>query len=972
MKAHHLYFFIPSRQWCLSLFVLLFFFSCSLLAQVTDTTVVEADSAGIITPANQDSIIQAKGHAPSQSGELKKGEVRFQASDSMVFDFSGKDRIAYLYGTSKGGAKKSSATKGGAVKSGMAIKGAPGKGGTTEGGPENGGLAKVEHQEGKLSAGKITLNLDKHLLKASTDTPEDTLSEPVLTRKGQPPVRSKSIAFNYQTKKGRFKLSHVKIKQGQVIGNVVKNTSEHVVYLKDAKYSTCTLPHPHYYIKAQRMKIVKKNGKQQIFFQHAMLYLLDIPYPFVFPFGYVPGKIAHRQSGLLTPTYVSQQKATRGLGVRNLGWFQYFNDYITGQISGDIYTSGTYYLKAKTSYSKRNDYNGSIQVGYSHEQGLEPTDPDYNQTVAKNIQISHSQKFSPFSHISANIHLRTQNYYKRNSYDINDRAQTNTSSHINYSYRQPNDLFNFNASMQQNIDFKTNVTSIRGPSFNFDLHQIKPFGSSENSGIGSSKWYQNISINYQNSFESRYNFDPVRGDSASITWFQALLHPSKYRKATGNNKLYQFGFQQQASISAGNLLGTQHLNMSASIDYHGYAFPSTIRKSFNPDSTEANNIETNKVLGFIYANDFSTSLNFSTTIYGIAHAHIGHIIAFRHTMRPSISLSYSPDFSSPFFGYYRRFRTDTLGNVRKYSIFEDEVFSGPSRGGAQSVNFSLDNVFEAKKVSRDSTGEKHTKTLRLIDDLNLGTSYNFAADSLNLSDLSASLSSRVVSGLNIRASANFNFYKRGANGQFINKLLLFHGGKLMEMTNFSLSANTSFHGGKGGGVQLNKEPYFPAHYNPYNQAVFGEMDPYFNTRPIQRFKSPWSVSVNFRYSWRLNPNGRNQKSATINASNIRFNLTPKWNFSTSLGFDFIRHKFTPSNFSLSRKLHEWNLSFQFSPFGEFQYYFFSLSINSSTLESIFQKLPLLKNLSRSSSPTGAGMGGRYQGGGMQGGQGGFY
>jgi hypothetical protein len=925
MKVCPPYYVSFTGRWgiCTCFLLLTFLFTNRLLAQVSDTTVVNADSAGIITPANQDSIIRAKGHPPNhpgESGPLKKGEVRFQSADSMIFDFK-KNRIAYLYGS-----------------------------------------AKVQHQQGTLTAAKVTLNLDKHLLKANTLTPQDTLSEPVLTRKGQPPVRSKSVAFNYQSKKGRFTVSHVKISQGQVIGTIVKNTSPHVVYLKDAKYSTCPLPHPHYYIKAQRMKIVKKNGKQQIFFQHAMLYLLDIPYPFVFPFGYVPGKIAHRKSGLLTPIYASQQKSTRGLGIRNLGWFQYFNDYVTGQASVDLYTSGTYYLNAQTNYSKRGKFNGNIQLGYSKEQGLEPTDPDYRQTIEKNLQISHSQNFSPFSHISANIHLRTQNYYKRNSYDINDRAQTSTGSHINYSYRQPNDLYHFNASVQQNINFLTNSTTIQGPSFNFDLKQLTPFQGNSNTEIGSSKWYQNISIQYQNSFQSQYNFTPQRGDSASITWFQALLHPSKYRKATGNNHQYQFGFRQQASISAGNLLGNPHLNVSASINYNGFIFPSTSRQVFLPDS---NKTVTRKVLGLSTARDFSTSLNFSTTLYGISHAHIGHIIGFRHTLRPSISLSYSPDFSSPFFGYFRRVQADTSGRTRQYSIFQNEVFSGPSRGGAQSVSLSLDNVLEAKKMSRDSTGEKHTKVLRLIDDFSLNTSYNFAADSLRLSPLSASITSSVVSGLNIRASANFNFYERNANGIPVNKLLLFHKRKLAELTNFSLSASTSFHGGRSGGVQINKVPPFPAHYNPLNQAVFGEMDPYFNTRAIQRLKSPWSVSINFRYSWRLNPNGKNQTSATINASNINFNLTPKWSFSTSLGFDFIRHKFTPSQFSLNRKLHEWNLAFQFSPFGSFQYYFFSLSINSSVLESIFQKLPLLKNLSRSSSPTGAGL----RGGG---GPGGFY
>src|SRR5699024_6606639 len=142
------------------------------------------------------------------------------------------------------------------------------------------------------------------------------------------------------------------------------------------------------------------------------------------------------------------------------------------------------------------------------------------------------------------------------------------------------------------------------------------------------------------------------------------------------------------------------------------------------------------------------------------------------------SFSYSPDFGSPFWGYFRRVRTDTLGHTRQYSILENEVFSGPSGGGVQSINLGINNVLEAKKLIRDSTREKKTKTLRLIDNIRLNTSYNFAADSLRLSDLSASITSSVVSGLSIRASANFNFYEINKNSTKINILLLFHSGKL--------------------------------------------------------------------------------------------------------------------------------------------------------------------------------------------------
>lgn len=212
-----------------------------------------------------------------------------------------------------------------------------------------------------------------------------------------------------------------------------------------------------------------------------------------------------------------------------------------------------------------------------------------------------------------------------------------------------------------------------------------------------------------------------------------------------------------------------------------------------------------------------------------------------------------------------------------------------------------------------------------------------------------------MSGVNLRASANFNFYERNEQGIPVNDFLLTNSGRLAELVNFSVNASTSFSGGGKRGIQIDDTPYFPARYDPYDQSIFNQIDPYFNRRPVQKLKSPWSFSLNFRYNWNLNPVGDNRKSATINAQNIQFQLTPKWNFSTQLGYDFIQKELTPSQFNLNRELHNWTLSFQFNPFGEFQYFFFRLSVNNSQIQSIFQKLPLLRNLERSSSPSGRGL-----------------
>ncbi|MCW9707007.1 putative LPS assembly protein LptD [Fodinibius salsisoli] len=848
----------------------------------------------------------AQGVAPTPEQE---GQVNFQSSDSLVFVFD-TSRTATLHGS-----------------------------------------ASVAHQSGQLKAGKVSMNIDNNIVSANSPSPEDTLSHPVLIRENDK-VRSNRIDYNYQTEKGRFEVARVNIQDGNIIGTKVKKTAPHVVFLEDAKYSTCMLDHPHYYIRADRMKVV---DQEKIFFERARLFILDIPYPLVFPFGYLPGKFDQKQSGLLEATYAFQQKETRGLGLQNIGWFQYFNDYLTGQVSFDIFTSGSYFVDSRLNYRNRDKYSGNVQIGYSHDNsGLEPTDPGYQTTVQKQLRLNHQQDFSPYASLSANINLRTADYLQQNSYDPNDRAETSTSSNVNYRYQHPENTYRFDVSIRQNQNFKTNTTRLTGPNFNFSLKRFSPF-ENEQTTAEESAWYENLSVSYKNSFDSEFNYQPTRRDSARYNWFEALTDPNIYRQATDDDDYIQYGFQQQVDFSLGQLLSSPFLNLSANANYNEYWFPTSTRKVFLPDSNE---VVEHKIRGFNTARDFSTSLSFSTTVYGMANAKIGKLEAFRHTLRPSLSLSYRPDFSDDFWGFYRTVQTgpereDGTVPEERYSIFENEVFRGPGMGEQRSLGISINNTFEAKKVSRDSTGEKQEEVVRLIDQLSMNTNYNFAADSIKLSDLNTSFSARIIEGLSIRAGANFNFYERDEDGRKIDDYLLTNSGKPFEMTSFNASTSYSFSWGKSGGLQpRDQKTYFPATYDPLNQRMFHPVDPHFGTQPVQDFNSPFSFNVNFSYRWNLNPTGNNRTSATINASNINLKLTPKWDFRTQVGYDFVRKELTPSQFSLSRNLHCWDLSFTMNPFGDSQYYFFSLRINAGRLQGIIQKLPILNNLERSSTSTG--------------------
>ncbi len=855
-----------------------------------DTSVSPGEQQGVSQrPGSRDADRRATGDA-----------VNFQAQDSLTFTFRG-ERKGKLYGS-----------------------------------------ANVTHANGSLDAGIIDLDLIKNQVEATTPSPEDTLSYPILRQQDQE-IRSTRVLFNYETEKGKFEVAEIQMPDGHLIGTQVKNVSETEAFIEDGIYSSCPPDHMYYYIRAQRMKIV---DEEEIFFTNARLYILDIPYPLVFPFGYVPAGIDQRRSGLLEPTYLFENSSSRGLGLQNLGWFQYFNEYLTGQTSFDVFTSGTFFNESRFQYRKTESFNGSLTLGYSRERGLESTDLNFTETVSRRLALTHDQQLSPFANLSANINLNTSDYFQRNSFDIDERAQTSSTSRVSYRYNHPEGNYNLSLTSNLNQRFDTGVARLTGPEMNFSLRQFSPFESDGPATTADQSWYERITVSYRNNFRSNFNFTPVDQEDPGANWFQALLDPSLHREVTESDQHVEYGFVQRAQASAGQIIPSQYLNISASLSFNEYWYPTTTRREFDE---EANRVQEFKERGFAAARDFNTSLNFNTTFYGISQMSIGNFEGLRHTVRPNFSLSYRPDFSDERWGFYEEVQVDTTGNTQTFSRFDREVFGGPPSGEQRTINFGITNILETKQVRRDSTGEVQSNNLRLIDNLSVNSGYNFAADSLNFSNVNVSLSTRLFDRVRLSANATYSVYEQVGPNRQIDRFVWEEDGKFLQPLSYSINLSTNFRGGQRGA-----RPYTPAYrpYDPYNQQFFSPIDSHFNDRPIQPIDSPWSINLDFSYRWNYQFGQDARKQAVLNASNIQFQLTQKWNVSTRIGYDFIEKELTPSQFRLSRQMVCWNLSFQFNPFGDFQYYSFRLSLDNAQISSLFQKLPGLNNLERSSSPSG--------------------
>ena len=279
---------------------------------------------------------------------------------------------------------------------------------------------------------------------------------------------------------------------------------------------------------------------------------------------------------------------------------------------------------------------------------------------------------------------------------------------------------------------------------------------------------------------------------------------------------------------------------------------------------------------------FNTGISAQTKFYGIFNPNVFGIASIRHTVNPSISYNYSPDFSKPGWGYYSSY-VDTQGIVHRYDKFQREIFGGVSAGEQQNLGFSLTNIFEMKtKVDPTDTTSKEKK-IQLLN-LSANMSYNFAADSLRFSDLSLSYRTQVGDLLNISGATSFTPYDYTAAFSRINKFLVNEGKGLLRMTNLSFSVSTSLSGEKlkSKETEVKKPEDKPADElenidRQIYQGIYSQKE--------ADFSIPWNLSLSYNYNISKPTPLQVTEYSNLNGS-IDFNLTPNWKFSVTGSYDF--------------------------------------------------------------------------------------
>ena len=752
--------------------------------------------------------------------------------------------------------------------------------------------------------------------------------QPEMTQ-GNQTFNMEEVRYNFNTRKARITNMITKEDDGILHGKNIKMMPDKSINITKGKYTVCDLEHPHYYLKLSSAKVVTKPSQKTVF-GPAHLVVEDVDLPIGIPFGFIP-KRPDRATGLLMPSFGEEN--ARGFYLRDAGMYFVLGDYFDMSLTGDYYTLGSWAANLNSRYMVKYKFSGNLAVNYSVDQTGEKGSSDFFQSKNFGVRWSHSQdsKAHPGTSFSASVNFSSPSNSRYNSHSVSEALQNQISSSVSYS-KNWNGKFNLSVNALHSQNSRDSSYSFTLPNITFSVSTFYPFKIKNR--VGKERFYEKFALGYNTSIQNKINFKASEfGEPGFIDKFQ-------------NGMAHNF------SIKLPDFTLFKYVNVAPNVSYGMNWFFRKSEAYFDP-ATNSVKTEMGKQFGtFGATHNYSGSLSMSTRIYGMYNFGKFHKVqALRHVISPSVSMSFSPEKGKAFNGWRTFNYVDTLGVQKSYdyNIYQGQINSAPGKGKSATMSLSIGNNLEAKvRDMKDTTGTG-SKKVKILDQFNISTGYNFLADSLKMNNVGVSMSTSIFGKLGINGNMNFDPYAINERGQRVNKYNILETGVPLRLTNVSASLSYSLSGkgtvkgndgskSSGDGGSGNAADYYRRiYYHP----LTGEYIPggwLYYTNP----NVPWSVNFNYNFSMNRSYNfANNQLSKKDNYTQTlgvqgNIQLTPKMSVQAQSGWDFTAMKMTTTQFSFRYDLHCFNISVSWVPSGMYQSYSFLISANAAALADLLR------------------------------------
>jgi hypothetical protein len=790
------------------------------------------------------------------------------------------------------------------------------------------GDAVVEYEKTTMKAAYLEVNFKTHMVwaKGVMDSTRMLKGKPVVTE-GDKSFTAVEMRYNYVSKKGKIYEITTQEGDGKILGEAVKKDSSSTYLIEDGRYSTCSLDEPHFAIHAKKLKVI---ANDKIVTGPAQLQVMGINTPLAVPFGLFPNKKG-RASGIIIPTY--GESANQGFFLQNGGYYFGINDNVDLALKGDIYSHGSYGLKLSSTYKVRYEYSGNINIAYARN--------IFENTTAYNTQMdnylitwTHVQdsKSNPSSNFSANVNAATSKYNNYNSNIPTDYLSNTLQSNISWRKSFQGTPFNLSANIRHSQNTISKEVDLSLPDMVLTMNRITPFKGAEDVG---DKWYQKIG--FSGSLEGKN--DLKTGDS---TLFKAKTL-TKFQNGLHGTIPISLSLRPHMKTKSRIINSLNFFSLTPNLTLNDNLYSSVTRERYYPTTTDSGRVVVDTVPHFRNAFDYTASAALSTKFYALYTYKHSMLKAIHHVITPTVSFVYKPDYGETRYGYYKNVQTTADGAYQSYSLFQNGIFGGPTKGLQEAMVFGLGNNLEAKLRPKGDTATQDRK-MSILDNFNINTAYNYAAPHFRWSPITLSAQTGLPvfkQKINVSANSSFDPYLMGPDGTDIERYEINHNNRIGRLTNAGLSIGTSMHSkDKNAGKPKQSTKGSPEELEHINKHPEDYLD--FNLR--------WSFSVNYVLSYSrvgtadltsISPITDLPTRALINSSlnqTMRFNgdvnLTAKWKVGFTSGYDLVTNKLSYTNVTVHRDLHCWEMYFNWVPFGPRQSYSIDLKVKSAVLQDL--------------------------------------
>jgi len=737
---------------------------------------------------------------------------------------------------------------------------------------------------------------------------------------GQQEILQDAFKVNFKTKVGIAYNIRMTQEDGIIIADKAKRVNDSVMLLKRADFTTDTYfkegkdTRPDYFLRAKEGKMIDKNGKKTLITGPINMWIYDVPTPLALPFGYIPAMGAKRAAGILMPR--PGERTNLGFFIEDLGFYVPFGDNFDLKLSGDIYTKGSWATRAESTYKKRYKYNGRLAANVENRltgiKGLTEGSNAFSKQSMFGVMWSHSQdpKANPYWLFNANVNFSSSKYYResvRNQYINTGQVFTNNvNSSINLTKNFENAPLTAQLSMSHSQNYNTGDINIAFPRFNLTMSRIFPFAKKNMPKEG---LIQNLGLTY-----SMQAGNEVNTNDKDI--FTDKMWKDQMRMGA-NHKI---GLQTGITLA-------NYFPLTLSSDYNEVWGDNRLIKNYNSVNGK---IEDTTLKGFNSYRTFNFNASVSTNIYGLYlnPNKDAKILGIQHVITPSIGYSYTPDFQSQSWGYYKAYQNQNQEEVW-YNQYQNMLYGVSIPGLTNSLNFGISNNLEMKV--KDANDPKGFKKVKIFEYLRLSSSYNFSADEFKLSPISINgMTSLFDRKVNVQFSSTVNPYKiqryMNAEGsevaQYIDELGLGN----LRISNMTLGTGYTFDNSTFGGKRFDAKNY-------KKRGTVRDENFYYDSDNYAQFAIPWSLTANLSYNYSKGTERKGSSTGSI-AMNGKISPTPYWAISANATYDFIKSEITYVRFGFERDLRSFTLSFNWTPMGTYKSYDFFIGIKASILQDL--------------------------------------